>query len=493
MGFAFFWLLLLAYAYFIPQAANFNTESRLFVAFSIVDHHSLAIDSYHRRLGDESYYRGHYYSDKAPGLALLAVPAYAALRVAEPKYRGESYVPHSQMRYSITRSTVLIRYAITYVLLILPSAVFGVLLWLFLAGFTQSDGLALLLAGVYSLGTIAYVYSTQLFSHQFAAILLFSAFLLLYAKVRRKPRDRRVLLFAGLAGLLAGYAFISEYPAILIACLLGLYAFVVAQSKARATVAFFAGVAPPVLLNVLYNVIAFGKPFATGYAYVHSNLYQSRVHAGVFGLANPLSYGIQAPSWDSIWQITFGTYRGIFLISPVLLLFFAGVGFMWKRRDLRPEFWLCLAIVVLYFLMDASRGVGQNGWSGGWSVASRHLTPILPFMAVPMALGLRSRIFRVAFLPLATVSVAITFMAVAAGDQFSFAQQNPLVKEMLPHFFGGTLMASWGSLFGLNGLASLVPLAVLALALTARLVWLLEPRIRRVASRDSLAVETGTG
>jgi hypothetical protein len=101
--------------------------------------------------------------------------------------------------------------------------------------------------------------------------------------------------------------------------------------------------------------------------------------------------------------------------------------------------------------------------------------------------------FRVAFLLLATVSVAITFMAVAAGDQFSFAQQNPLVKEMLPHFFGGKLMASWGSLFGLNGLASLMPLAVLALALTARLVWLLGPRTRRIASPDSLALETGTG
>jgi hypothetical protein len=285
--------------------------------------------------------------------------------------------------------------------------------------------------------------------------------------------DHRVFLFAGLAGLLAGYAMISEYPTAAIVALLAVYVLVVARSKARTLAAFVAGVLPPILLNVLYNLLAFGKPFATGYAYVHSNLYQSKVHAGAFGLANPLSYGVRAPSWNSLWQITFGPYRGIFLISPVLLLFFVGLSFMRKRRELQAEFWLCLAVVLLSLLIDASRDVSQNGWSGGWSVASRHLTPMLPFMFVPIALGMRNRAFRMTFYTLGAVSVAITFMAVVGGDQFSFADHNPLVNEMLPHFFGGKIITNWGTTFRLTGLTSLAPLGVLGMGLVARILWLL--------------------
>ena len=78
IGFAFFWFIVLALAFIIPTEPNFNTESHLYVTYSIVDHHTLNIDAYHRSLGDESYWHGHYYSDKAPGLSLLAVPVYFA-------------------------------------------------------------------------------------------------------------------------------------------------------------------------------------------------------------------------------------------------------------------------------------------------------------------------------------------------------------------------------------------------------------------------------
>jgi len=479
IGFALFWLLVLAYGFMIPLGANWNAESHLYLTFAIVDHHSVNIDPYHQRLGDESFYGGHYYTDKAPGLSFLAVPLYAGLRAVNPHTKGQGYGVHSHMRYSIPRSTVYLRYIITYLLIVLPSAIFGVLLWLFLRRFTQSDGWALAIAVVYSLGTIAFVYSTQFFSHQVTAILLFGSFLVMFSRVRMQAPNMTVLGFAALAGLLAGYAVITEYPAAVIAALLAAYCYVVAPGRARALVAFILGLVPAAALNVTYNLLAFGKPFSTGYSYVHSEAYQSQVHAGTLGLANPASYGIRAPSWNSLWQITFGPYRGIFLISPVLLLFFVGVVFLWRRRDLRAEFWLCSLVVILYFLMDASRGVEQNGWSGGWSIASRHLTPMLPFMLLPIALALRIRAFRLAFVALGSASIAMTFMAVAGGDQFSFSDHNPLVNEMLPNFFNGNLIANWGAAFGLRGLASLVPLAVLAAALLSRLLWLLHVKGRR--------------
>jgi hypothetical protein len=374
---------------------------------------------------------------------------------------------------------VYLRYAITYLLVIMPSAALVWLLWLFLARISGQEGWALLLAGVYALGTIAYVYSTWFFSHQVAAVLLFSSFLLVFLHLRHKRLDRRAGWFTALAGLFSGLAIISEYPTFVIAGCIGVYLLVVARDKLRSAAVFVGGMVPMAALAVMYNLLAFGKPFATGYNYVNSAWYHSHAKGGLLGLADPSSYGVQAPSLYSLWQITFGTYRGIFLVSPVLLLALVGAFFMWRRRDVRPEFWLCVVVVVLYFLMDASRGVDQNGWSGGSSVASRHLTPMLPFMIIPIVFGFRNVWFRRVFLILGAISVAIVFTIVSTSGLFTFTDQNPLIKEAFPDFFGGRIGANWGATwfasYGVTHAFSLIPLLVIAGGLAARIGWQYRP------------------
>lgn len=482
IGLAFFWLLVLAYGFFIPAGVSWNTESHLYTAFSIVDRHSLNIDSYQRGLGDKSYWHGHYYSDKAPGLAFLAAPVYGALHLVLGVH-GKRFLLYQRRRgkYFLPQDMAYLRFGITYLLIALPSAALAVLLWLFLLRVSGSTGWSLLLAGTYALGTVAHVYSVWYFSHQLCAALLFAAFLLLFYRIRHRPPDRRALLAAGGAGLLASYSIISEYPTIVIAALLGIYLLVVgrgdATQKARVGLAYVAGMVPAVALNAAYNIATFGQPFATGYMHVQSSSYHTNIHGGMLGLASPLSYGIQAPSLDSFWQITFGNYRGIFFFCPVLVLFFAGIVFMRRRRDLRPEWWLCLVVVVLYFLIDASRSQDTNGWSGGSSVASRHLVPMLPFMIVPMMFGFRARIYRGIFVALAAVSTAIMFMTVSATYPFTYTDKNPLVNEVFAGFFHGRLVPNWiyvwrGTL-GLTGYGTLLPFFALALCLVARIVWLL--------------------
>jgi hypothetical protein len=488
IGITFFWLVVLAYAYFIPSGLDWNTESHLYPAFSIVDHHTLAIDRYQAGLGDKSYARGHYYSDKAPGLSLLAVPVYAVLRLVLPSVKGHQYVLYKHLGYYISQDMVYLRYAITYLLVIMPSAALVWLLWLFLARISGKEGWSLLLAAVYALGTIAYVYSTWFFSHQIAATLLFSSFFLVFLHVRGKPLDRRGMLFTALAGLFAGLAIISEYPTAVIAGSIGVYLLAVARDKLRTAAIFIAGAASMAVLAGTYNVLAFGKPFATGYNYVNSAWYHSHAGGGLFGLSDPSSYGVQAPSLYSLWQITFGTYRGIFLISPVLLLAIVGAFFMWRCKDVRPEFWLCVVVVVLYFLMDASRGVDQNGWSGGSSVASRHLAPMLPFMIIPIVFGFRSAWFRRVFVVLGAVSVAIVFTIVSTSGLFTFTDQNPLMKEAFPDFFGGRIGANWGATwfasYGVTHAVSLIPLLLAVGALAARIGWQYRPVSSKQISRD---------
>jgi hypothetical protein len=290
-------------------------------------------------------------------------------------------------------------------------------------------------------------------------------------------------MFAALAGLLSGYSIISEYPTVVIVAGLGIYLLATTgpawADRIRTALAFVAGMVPAAALNLWYNFTAYGKPFATGYEYVHSEAYHSTIHSGFLGLANPLAYGIVPPTWDSIWQITFGSFRGIFLLNPVLLLFVPGLYFMWKRRDLRAEWWLFLAIVLVYFLMDAARGPDTNGWSGGSSVASRHLTPMLPFMIVPIIFGIRNDTYRVALAVLGMISVAIMFMTVSSTYLFPYTDPNPIFNEVLPYFFhqqiGQNWVFIWGQYFGLTitGFAALVPFLAVAAILIGRILWLL--------------------
>src|SRR5579864_9777593 len=56
------------------EGGGWNQNSRFDLLRAIVERHTLQIDAYHENTQDKAYFRGHYYSDKAPGLVFLAVP-----------------------------------------------------------------------------------------------------------------------------------------------------------------------------------------------------------------------------------------------------------------------------------------------------------------------------------------------------------------------------------------------------------------------------------
>src|SRR5690349_10679070 len=74
-------VLFLSYAYFY-QAGGWNQNARFDTTRAILEQHSLTIDAYHENTQDKALFRGHYYSDKAPGVSLLAIPAAAAAKSA---------------------------------------------------------------------------------------------------------------------------------------------------------------------------------------------------------------------------------------------------------------------------------------------------------------------------------------------------------------------------------------------------------------------------
>src|SRR5579859_3657202 len=56
------------------EGGGWNQNSRFDLLRAIIERHTLQIDAYHENTEDKAHFKGHYYSDKAPGLVFLAVP-----------------------------------------------------------------------------------------------------------------------------------------------------------------------------------------------------------------------------------------------------------------------------------------------------------------------------------------------------------------------------------------------------------------------------------
>src|SRR5947209_9495675 len=82
-SFRVFFLAFIVFAYFMPQWADWNIDSRLDLVHALVDGHTVSIDKYHFNTWDKAFYKGHFYSDKAPGTALLGAVVYGGYELAK--------------------------------------------------------------------------------------------------------------------------------------------------------------------------------------------------------------------------------------------------------------------------------------------------------------------------------------------------------------------------------------------------------------------------
>ncbi|MGN6759497.1 MAG: hypothetical protein ACTHMJ_24265, partial [Thermomicrobiales bacterium] len=471
-------LVVICAAYFVPRGVSWNPDSHIFLTASIVDRGTLNIDPLAPYTGDVAFANGHFYSDKAPGLSLAAIPVYALLKwtlLGGHAYTSLFTVPTAE------RMDFLIRYLLAIVYAAVPTGLITALLFGFLARFGLSVPWRAGLALTYALGTFAGPFAAEFFSHQLAALLLFAAFLLLF-RVRHGELRPRVAVGAG---VLLGYAVITEYPTVLIAVALSVYVLAIPRRGWRLGGLLAAGAVAPLLLGGLYNTLAFGGPFSQGYTHLAGPEQFRTGQAQGF-------MGITAPHLDALWQTTFGPYRGIFLFSPVLLLALPGFVVLWRLRAWRAETLLLLATVGIYFLF----GISYFAWDGGYSMGPRQFLPALPFLMLPVAALLRpgmDRRWRPLALALGAWSLVVVELSTAVGALFNPVYDSPLSEWVLPRLAGfspgpgvpapapwplvvalaqhtplfltAQLDNNWGMVIGLPGLAQLLPLALLSTAL----------------------------
>lgn len=472
-------LAFLTYAYFHLHEGGWNENSRFALTYALTFDGTFRIDAYHEGVvptKDKAVFGGHFYTEKAPGSSLWAVPA-CALHAGVSRLVGVPW------------SVPLSRYFTRLLALSLPAALFLLIFWRLAFALSGDLSASLWATAAYGLGTQALPYATVYTGHLLAGMFCFSAFVLAFGL--RHGLLRRRLSAAALAGLALGWAVLTEYQTVLIG--LVVLAYLVtglrgrgeeagaaladpaaaggspvgeaggekagwSRSRAALLLATVLGGLGPMLFLAYYNWACFGSPFELGYKHVYQPLFRQYMAEGALSITHP--------RLTVLYGITISKYRGLFFVSPVLVLGLYGWWLM--RRRWRAEAAAVAAVVLVYFAFVSSIHVDQ--WDGGSAFGPRFLIPMIPFLALPTALAYRKQ--KPLFFALAAVSIAAQFMATATEPQPDESIMDPLFEVIVPRFLVSEFasVANWGTLAGLWEPFSLLPLYAAAAVLTVLIV-----------------------
>lgn len=476
----------LSFIYFY-EGGGWNQNSRFDLLRAIVERHTLQIDAFHENTQDKAYFRGHYYSDKAPGLVFLALPFSVAAR---PALRVVGIDPESP------RGEVALSYVVSAGAVALPAALAGVCLFFLGLRFTGDLSGAAFGTLVMCLGTPMWAYAGLFWAHALVGACLIFA-LASALKLGDSQSARGDFVWALAVGLTAGWATVTEYPAAPVSAMLAFLTLrqawprgPAARWRVMAGVGVGAGVCVIVLLGYLYA--AFGS-FRPSYSYYDPNSFSFMQQRGYLGLTYPHP--------DRLLKLLFGCARGLFFASPVALAAPFGLWWLWKGKAHSAAVLVAAGIAAYYFLFNAS----FYWWKAGLSFGPRYAGASIPLLCIGLSAAWTraTPAWRRVLVVLTLVSVFLSLMVVSTTSQLSMQDSCPIVHSVWPAFWSGQMALNHdsmltvaeagsgerngafnlGQFFGLRGLASLIPLLTLW-AIAALLWW------RIVSSRPAGAPQS---
>ncbi len=377
-----FVLLFLFYASLVKTDVSWNDSSRFASVESVVERGTLAIgeSSFFNSTSDKVFYDGRFYSDKAPGMAFLAVPIYFLL---------------SMLGLSFSSGTAAI-----FFLNLIVAFFSALLVFLFhdlLRYFVRSSSHRAILSLSLALATGVVVYSGVFISHNVAAFFAFASFYFILKYVRENPSSGNAFL----AGIMGGFAVLVEYTSLILLLFIFAYALLSAKNRRRLLLMPVA-VVPFILVILLYNFSVTGDFFVSPYAYLHN------------WDGSPFSAGENVPSVARITLPRFfsmfffgevprseGIYaRGLFVYSPILLLSL----FSLRRMRARENILLLAAFSFSFFYLTLAEV------TGGCNYVNRYLIPVVPFLMIAVAANFDSPSLRKIFYVLLPVSAAVNLL-----------------------------------------------------------------------------------
>lgn len=352
---------------------NANPYSRFALLEAVAEDHSLAIDAYRDKTCDWSRTPdGRYFSNKAPGPVLLALPFYLpvdAVVVAQGKDRNERDARRLEARNFLLDYLAVALQAIPFALLVLLAANL-------LAARGASRPAIELAALAMLFGNTASLLMNMFYGHGLAAVFTLGLALALL--------ERRMFL----AGLLFGLDVLSDYGSVLFFPILAALVLWPSARNGGSRLARLSRVAlgglGPLAVFVAYHAFCFGGPFTLPNKYQNPVFVEkgSRALWGVIDLV---------PNSHAAFELLFGSKRSLGVTQPwVLVLAGLLLVFAWRKPRWAESRWAAARVVLplafgglfVLLLMNASFG----GWHGGVCPGPRYLSAILP--VVGLALGL---------------------------------------------------------------------------------------------------------
>ena len=411
----------------------------------MIEEKGLSIDRFSHMTKDIAYYNGKFYTDKAPGMSFMAYPSALAtvsiLKSLSPKYGWiglrDGKIVWVDSGNRITIPFWIVNQVITLFTSGLITAFAALAIYFVALKLGAGLGGAVFASLAYGIGTPAWGWATTVFGHVSAGGCLFLGFTALFYLLHSSPNARRDFLLSFASGALLVWAVVVEFPSAPVSFIIGLYGLYGIRSweKGRILRVLLSGLAGGLIFLtplVIYNYQILGKPFGSLYAYA---VYFPYMREGFFGLGYP--------DFSVVLKLLFDGKHGILWYSPLLIFAPWAIYALWKKPGHKPLAVILILIPIYYLLWNSS----FQHWSGGEATTPRYLTPMLPFLCLPLALLWSGslRTLRTAFLILLAASVLISLMSVSVsmlhGQQ---ASGNTVFTYLLPKFVEG--QTQWLSL-----------------------------------------------
>ena len=461
-----------------------NTVREIFPALSIGDHFSFRVDEYagmHPDLFEKPGYGWHIGNN--PGVSMVAaIPYFLARPIIDPivnrvnqaraasgltgppgynspwpmarEFYAEAWRRGFDVKFGLA-AFVMQAFCMAPVTALSVVVMFYLLRTLF-----QSDKLGLALSLLYGLGTPVFFRTGTLNQNLMLGIIAFMGFVFMWNPTKSQKWSIEFRFFIG--GLAGGTALLFDYSGLVF--LLGLFAYGVIKTWRRTSFRralqlgawYILGTIGPIGLLWLYQWRSFGNPFFPGQHWMPPVEWIDLGYQG-FGL----------PQLELFLMLGFDYRFGLFVSSPLMLLALAAPFFNRGKNQRIPG--LELYTILLLFLVLWIFFSGSNYVRLQFNTGIRYMTPILPFLFVPVALVI-VRLPKIIIALIAVFSITQAWaMAMYREVESKWGILDPLLKTFLGGFQLPALrtLSRMGDQFGefFTGGISPLPIFVLTAAI----------------------------
>lgn len=406
------------------QSGQHNETARWGQIRSIVENGSLTLEGSGVRTADVISIDGKLYSNKAPGFTFFAASFWSPAKLVGAK-----------LGFTGNNLLHLTCWIVNGLTVGLSSVLITLLIWKLAFRILLSYSAASLVAWCVSFGTILYPFSTLFFSHTFTALLGLGS-LACIVFIKDRCRDLAFLF----CGIFLGFGIASEYPAVITAVVIGLYALTKANSRWQIILLFSGGFLALCPL-FYYNAAIFSDPLKLSYT-AYTSRKDSMFPAHKMGFL-----GVSLPQASVFYEITFGAQRGLFRCNPWLLLCVPGFMLGMKERQNREIYLVSAAIVLFFLLFNSSYGDGLTYWGGGAAIGPRHIIPSLPFMAILCFPVLRYKSGQNILLILGSLSFCFMLGATVVEPRFGYDAWYPITEIIYGLYKDGVVQAEYSGIF----------------------------------------------